>query len=135
MGMKEWKVQFYKNVSKAAKSDITAVEHALQKWNGLLPENLNAHNLKAYHQEFYIVGQGGARFEINADTCALCVAHDAYTCEGCPLMKTLGKKCYSGHSDQTLPFDIWEYTGDPKPMIKALERTLKRLNKKANHAS
>ena len=130
MGIESWKREFYKSIDRAIKDDISAVKHSLVKWNGLLPENLKAHNLESIHDDCIVVGRNGAKFEINGDTCALCVAHNFSDCDACPLFKTLGnRKCYTNRGFTSVPFDVYQSEGNPVPMIKALEKTLKRLEK------
>lgn len=137
MTIKSWKKEFYPVAAKkAGTSEITAVEHCLVKWKGARDKNLEKHGpITVDHYEFEIKDIKGAKFEFNSDTCALCVRHEL-SCENCSLAITLGNKsCFSTlhaqeNGEKLRPFDIWEKTGDPEPMIKVLKKTLKRLQRK-----
>jgi hypothetical protein len=112
-----------------------ALKHSIRKWTGLLTENLEKHKLVSVHDEYEIRSKGGI-FEINADSCALCrlsqkeanneLVYQIY-CTKCPLAQVVD---YCMTTDMNQPFNSWSSTGNPKPMIKALEKALKLHERK-----
>lgn len=134
MSLKTWKKKFYPVPAETKMTKLGAVEHSIQKWTGLLPSNLEKHEVCA--------GDGGVcdydndeNLEINQSTCALCYKYydelgelddnDYSRCLKCPLYKTLGFEC--GNGEDWAPFTAWMQHDDPKPMIKALKATLKKV--------
>ena len=135
MSILTWKQKFFKNFEKACETELKAVEHAIIKWEGLLPENMRLHHVERDTDEVNActikssTDSGKERqFFINADTCALCKRHSV--CSDCSLFDMLGERCYSHGILRTRPFDVWELENDPRPMIKALKQLKKRLLKK-----
>lgn len=136
MSLESWCEEFYPIPA----SDVPAADaiaHSLQKWRGLLPENLTRHSLRAFHDIAaitdidhppgrYIPPQD--RLDIDDRSCALCTHHirsaRADQCRTCPLHILLGRDCDASTSynhEPPAPYDHWRDTGDPLPMIRALE--------------
>ena len=86
MSLSTWKKEFYpKNANKVSKKE--ALNHSLQKWNGLLKKNLKKHKVEihigALHDQndlFYDAG-----LEIDYSSCALCFYYMENSCKLCPL--------------------------------------------------
>lgn len=120
MSLQSWIDEFYPTPASQA-TEENAVEHSLQKWTGLLPENLEKHG---------VVLQGAVFdpaipdewFSFNARTCALCEIYmepdlaGEPVCGRCPLAKA-GKECSGPEGN---PWTHWLRTSDPEPMIQAL---------------
>jgi len=126
MSMQTWKQEFYPeeayDVMNNGGDDLALVEHSLQKWLGLLPENLEKHGLQKLAQRWGTIAEVDnmvVRFCVDSNSCALCQGYVEKNnhCEGCPLFKHVGERCGDSNTD---PFSIWYDTGDPKPMIQAL---------------
>lgn len=141
MSLETWKKEFYPINAEEITDPLQAILHGIRKWRGLRQEHRAAHklDLKLYdgwvhpalldHLEF-------EDFEINADTCALC--HNFYQhnssdnshCKTCPLALYLGHACdgvkftQDKEGEEASPYSYFWDTGDPEPMIAALEETL-----------
>lgn len=130
MTIETWKDEFYPIAASVPSltNDVARLEHSIKKWEGLRPKNVAKHDLIISGDSLFCKTYGYYQyFDINADTCALCVAHRC--CTGCPLFKTLGKQCDKGTA---APYAIFIETGDPEPMIKALKETLVNLKDAKN---
>ena len=135
MSLDTWKQEFYPVPASEVENDqVAATEHSLRKWRGLTTENLTRHDLACTPPEIYDANPGKTHdyFCFGEYTCALCRHYfkspddDTPTCVTCPLYETLqGHTCdYDGQ-----PYSVWIRTGDPQPMITALEETLEHLTK------
>lgn len=118
MSIETWKEEFYPvraDSNKAQRSWMSAVKHSLQKWKGLRAENLKRH------------GVYSPPIDVYAGTCSLCQKSYKYygslKCEACPLFRHLGRSC----DDSESPFITFLYDGGVEPMIKALEKTQRKL--------
>lgn len=125
MTLRTWKKEFYPVDAAHPMTERQAIQHSLKKWEGLLKINLKKHKMEDIGS--FVSDSKGYYFEVDSSTCSLCEKyfHKVGTCEGCPLYKSLGsRKC---HSWLTLnsPYSEWLNNGDPKPMIRALRKTLK----------
>jgi hypothetical protein len=129
MSLKTWISEFYPKEPSQRMTKRQAVEHSIQKWTGLLPQNLRKHSLFA-DWEFgsHIYYKNEDSFDITWESCALCIKYEDgghLLCEKCPLFKSLkNKRC----DDPGEPYVIWRETGNPRPMIKALKKVLKKLD-------
>lgn len=129
MTLKSWCKEFMPKMPTKRLTKLQAIEHSLRKWKGLTKANLKKHDLSREH--YWIEdGEKDSLLDIDADTCALCVKYyddkaDTFrdACLACPLFRTLGKPCDHLKSS---PYAIWKDTGNPNPMIRALEKTLER---------
>lgn len=142
MSVKTWKKEFYPKKPNKKLTWIEATEHSLRKWEGALKENLKKHNV--VYDGHCIVNatelEDGSHywervnFEFNSMTCALCIkstnAFDGHVdCFECPIYKINGTACDDEDDG------IYTMSADnPKPMIKLLKNTLKKLQKKQNTA-
>ena len=123
MSLSSWKKEFYsKPANKISKKD--AVAHSLKKWTGLLKKNLEKHQLRSDGSSIYQIDDCYKDLDINDESCALCHHYIDNECLKCPLFKLLGHKCDTFDG----PYGKWSCGNDPKPMLKALERTLKLEN-------
>lgn len=125
MTLKTWKAEFYPKEAKARMSKKSAIEHSIQKWIGLRKENLEAHGLVAdSHQVLIYEDIDSDRLRIDSRSCALCHKYALMQedeCEKCPLYLYLGGRCDSVET----PYFVWRRTGDPEPMIDALQEARK----------
>lgn len=97
MSLDTWMQEFYPVRAEHAKD---VLEHSIQKWTGLLPENLEKHEVSV---QYYAPGklrvlekdEQGFFLWIDSSTCALCMQHlkDSGYCDFCPLFRVLGMRC------------------------------------------
>ena len=145
MSIETWKEEFYTvpaDDRRAKRSHTAAVNHSLKKWRGLTKENLEKHGLiKKSMTSVIIPINGGGYISTAGTTCALCCMEDDRTClnnstnekfcRRCPLFRTLGKQCNQENffdiSEEPSPYSEFLSKDDPLPMIKALEKTKKKL--------
>lgn len=90
MSLKSWLDEFYSvPASEVSKED--ALEHYIQKWKGLLPDNLKKHNVAYRWEEVQSRNENelGYPLLIGSSSCALCQHwYDVeYGCPECPLVK------------------------------------------------
>ena len=111
--------------------DKALIRHALQKWTGLLPENLARHKVYLADAELYNE-EGEVFLSINYATCGLCIKYIDKTdpfdtlCDACPLNKMLGHSC-DEDDDGNDGGIYYEALSDPQIMIDALNRVLNML--------
>lgn len=153
MSLETWKAEFYAMPAHdphAIADDLAAVYHSLQKWRGLLPENLQRHGL--VRRAFVLWDdEGRERFSVDANSCALCQRRQDYDTSaidcgrggGCPLLNVRdGLQCDQTEEDreecadvENLPlspyaaFTSSREGGDPRPMLELLEKARQSLTK------
>lgn len=123
MSFKSWRRGFYPYPASRPKTALKALEHSLRKWLGLRPEYLKEHGCVLANEKGRIyVSHPHERghLDIDALSCALChlFLNDCRNddCRKCPLFKHLAKTCAA----PKMPYDIFEETLDPHPMITLL---------------
>lgn len=138
MSLKTWKKEFYpKNPSKRM-TKLEAVQHSLRKWQGITEKNLGKHNV--WGNTTLYDGESDDELDLDAKSCALCVKYypkeesilDNLPCVGCPLFQALGHRCDVGENSWgniKFPFSYYVVNGDSQPMIRALKKTLKMVEK------
>ena len=109
------------------------LRHSIKKWEGLRPENLERHEMRADHEYFRtrIQGVKGANFYVESASCSLCSKYlfsgrdDG--CESCPLSKVRGDVACDEDidGDDISPFEAWRKEADPEPMLHWLGEALK----------
>lgn len=134
MSLATWKAVYYP-VPASQVSKKHAILASLQKWIGLLPENLSRHGVRK------IVSCADIRDDVDHcmyicdSTCPLCHYYqeeddddecerdedDLPPCGDCPLVEILGTRC---DKFAFSPWTVWVETGDPMPMIVALSEAL-----------
>jgi hypothetical protein len=121
--IENWKKEFYP-VNAADVPIEQALDHSIQKWNGLTEENLAKHGLTAAELKTY--------FPINSETCALCFHYDGAgrNCSECPLFLVRKEtRCdeESDDDDELSPFHRFSYSreANPQPMIEWLGKAKK----------
>ncbi len=138
MSKESWLEEFYpisaEEMLTANGRDASSVEiiaHSLRKWKGLTKENLAKHGIDNSH---YYRGLREVEdiyklflepfLEIDADSCSLCQKFNiSGNCIECPLYKSLGNKtCYDSYYHDPGPYAIYDFRGDPQPMIDALQK-------------
>ena len=139
MSLKTWKKEFYPKSAKRTKIS-EAVEHSLQKWRGILPDNLKKHGLERDINRIDEVAPPADRygslylrpyvnnrpdFRLDDETCSLCVwyynddaSDECSSCATCPLFKATGKSCADGESLYSEAI----YDGKVNRMVKALAK-------------
>lgn len=127
MSLASWKREFYPITAiQAAKTKDPGaiVEHSIRKWEGALPENLRKHGLRKMGIDPEISEVSGKRFPINFESCSLCRAYLSRrsACRECPIYLMRGHVCAA-------EYGRWNATGDPKPMLRLLRRTLAWVKK------
>lgn len=126
MSIETWKAEFYPVEAGEVPAEH-AVEHSLQKWIGLRPENLAKHGL--YYETHTVIPLSGRMkdgyLSINSSTCALCELYsnersfvDYEQCAKCPLARSRGGvPCDNARPDEEVsPY----HARSPEPMIAAL---------------
>jgi len=114
----------------------------LEKWIGLRPENLEKHGLKFKGKVVIengksvfrkvVIENGKSVFRVDGSTCQLC-RDNFRRCYNCPLYQSLGEK-YCDDDDDS-PYVIFIKTGNPEPMIGALEKIKDKLPKRTEEAN
>ena len=147
MSLESWKAEFYPiDANQTHRTD--AIDHSLQKWLGLLPENLAKHQMMLVEGEVLEVGTdldnpSREGVVINGQSCSLChhyLDHDfdehedehESQCHDCPLYQARGgaacddETSEEWESDKPSPWHTFtraENSNDPKPMIHWLTKT------------
>jgi len=129
MSLKTWKQEFYRvsAQSTAHQSWKRCLRHSILKWTGLLKTNLKRHGLTV--EGIKIKDSSENALEIDSASCSLCLKarqESIFMCTVCPLAEYLGGRC---DAVDTSPYSIWEDTGDARPMLATLKRTLAKLKK------
>lgn len=148
MSIETWKAEFYPKPASET-TEAEAIDHSLQKWLGLTPENLAKHRVMLFNSA--VMEQGvdldkpsNERVLIDANSCSLChhfcetdtfnSADDESPCMECPLYQARGGRACDDETDEEWADDRkspWHeftpsfnrYGYDPKPMIRWLKRT------------
>ena len=109
-------------------NEIEIINHSLQKWIGLLPENLDKHG--AFINNFRNVSTDKELILITGNTtCSLCRFYD---CDNtCPIFRSK-----MGCDDiPNSPWRKYMNESDPKPMVRLLKRIMKKaIKEKQNNA-
>ena len=131
-----WLAEFYDPAADMIfePTELKAAEHALKKWIGIRPSNLERYNL-AINKVLTVYDKTTLKeiLVISWKSCALCYWHlDEYMniiCDACIIRKISGNECSdfdivddSGSIPVDTPWTIWVRTGDPEPMIDLLEK-------------
>lgn len=128
MSYKSWADEFYPipaGVIKEDASDEELIQHSLNKWKGLLPENLEKHDGTLKTSSLSDVSHASfleCRINLTANTCSLCTKYYDRDCEGCPLERQ-GDKCGQRNS----PYIKATIYGNVPPMVTALEKALSKI--------
>lgn len=102
------------------KVNIELTKHDLQKWKGIRFEVLAEFRLQLNLEESsHFIWQAFDILTLDGSSCALCQKH--INCESCPL----NKQYYCGFTDS--PYTKFCDSGNPEPLIQALEETLADL--------
>lgn len=106
--------------NEATNSWLEATNHSIQKWKGMLPENLEKHD--QYTTNGYVLTVGDSKYQTTllygVKTCALCSKDDAneMNCVPCPLYTLMQESCTANNS----AYDRAARSNNPQPMIDAL---------------
>ena len=122
-GLDAWKKVYYPTPADEVSKEGAAA-HSLKKWEGARPAVLEAFGLINGSAELRD-GKGGT-FYFDHTTCALCKQYMVrpQDCIACPLNAHLGQACGALWED-------WRKTGDPEPMIAALEAVVAKQQAEA----
>ncbi len=128
-GLKSWLKAFFRPVTKASTwSDKKCFEHALKKYEGALPRVRNEYKLRRIGTA--LADDSNDLFSFNHASCSLCKKYHIYhahnPCKGCPIDMS-GVRCAIGPRD---PYSVFHKKGDPKPMIKLMEKLISQCDKK-----
>lgn len=126
MSLGSWKAEFYPLDAKACERK-DALAHSLRKWEGLSRKNLKKHGVVRtwmVDQRLVVCGDSGELLPIDSSSCALCqhfIVKES-SCKGCPVYEAgHGCETFSSH----VPWQWWDDTGDPWPMIRLLRKLVK----------
>ena len=140
MSVKSWLQEFYPVDCDDAsiKTNLQAVQHSLQKWRGLTPEQLQKHRVNVnqgngWRSGRLLSGRSNGGLRINDQSCSLCQKHSySDNCKACPISRVTGRRCDQKTYDPTK--DVWKSPWhefqdncNPAPMIAVLERTKAHL--------
>lgn len=127
MTLKTWKEDFYPiSAEKAAElSWKEAVQHSLRKWEGFLPENLEAHQVfirkpESRNGEYLLkLMEPGSKsyLPISSTTCSLC-QKAVDDCRRCPIVSMRERSCDNDEFSHMVKLLF------PTPMIELLKKTL-----------
>lgn len=155
MSFATWKKEFYPVKPSKRMTTIQAIEHSIQKWEGLRKENLDKHDVRLDYSMRNVVGEGREHLDIDTKSCALCVKfmrEDTYDdkgiyigepCQNCPLYISRGgypcDRVTEKERERAMDKGLFSYDqhpfgqlcehANPKPMIAALKKTLKMVQK------
>lgn len=125
MSISTWKKEFYPEPPSENMTAEEATLHSILKWEGLTQENLEKHGLTLSHGVIYeTYGSEGNTFEIDQNSCALCVAFkgaDELDCSSCPLYQSSWMDC----ADVLSPYREFLRADDPGFVLQFLRDTLK----------
>lgn len=129
MSLATWKDEFYPiTAHTCARRDKTkALDHSIQKWDGVKPENLERHGVILRVGDL-ICKKTSARMIFSARNCALCVVHlrvrkGVSSCNQCPLaLSRGGVPCddVANTGEIWAPYHYFNCQGTPIPMQRAL---------------
>jgi hypothetical protein len=126
MSLETWKKEFYQYDVYSEEAEGNPMLHSLNKWKGLLPNNLKRHSLiiKYENWDTSLEDENGEVFPVDAKTCALCQWSDG--CDDCRLAQIRGGvPCDERTEDEEeSPWFALKDRKDPKPMIKELTKGL-----------
>jgi len=141
-----WLAEFYDPAADMIfePTELKTAEHALKKWIGIRPSNLERHNL-AINKVFTIYDKTTFKeiLVISWESCALCYWNmNEYMdtiCNTCIIRKISGNECSDFdivEGNDFIPVDtpwiIWVRTGDPEPMIDLLTKCVAALRIKSD---
>ena len=139
MSIETWKHEFYRveAYKVSVLSNMEMLRHSIKKWEGLQPENLARHELKATRGgDLYSLGDAHAAsplFNVSSTTCALCEGYKPgkFGCGSCPLSNVRGNVACDGtmKEERFSPFRIWIVRSNPMPMLQWLREALKAADK------
>ena len=113
MSLKTWCEEFYP-IPAFAVQEPQALDHSIQKWEGLRQKNLKRHNVTLRRDGIDLVvydSEDDDGVMVNDRTCALCVNYR--WCNGCPVLNTNPHGCDSA-------FQEFSGTCCPESMLKLL---------------
>lgn len=123
----DWLKRFYPREANGSEGSWAyAINHSIKKWSGLYSHILVKYGLRT-PPEYRSVFESGGKIvlEMGSESCQLCkksvemVEDYIYFCQVCPLyLSRDNKTCWDGKES---PWNIWTQSGNPKPMILALE--------------
>lgn len=127
MSLKSWKEEFYP-IAASEVAREQAVQHSLQKWIGLRPENLKLHGVELQTSSFpptLTSAHDSDALQIFSKSCALCKYYAQNDgCEGCPLQVANDETMCDATRGESPWFDFVERE-DPERMISLLEKALR----------
>ena len=136
MSINSWKKEFYSipAESECLDTDLKRIDHSLQKWVGLLPENLKKHGINKILHSSRIEDSKGDTFLIDSESCALCFEYlfpSNKSCHRCPLYLVNESTCcdQSKEIDSFSPYGEFSWKENPKPMIQLLIETRELVGK------
>ena len=143
MSIETWKAEFYPIAAEHTNKG-GAIDHSLQKWLGLRPENLAKHEVELFEGMVIELGDADCinAVVIDGGSCSLChhyLDHDwdendhETACYDCPLCKVRGGQCddeieEEWENDKLAPWQAFTRDEDREPMIIWLTKT-KEANK------
>lgn len=137
MSIKTWIKEFYPIRAEQTHRD-EAIDHSLQKWLGLLPENLEKHGVELFEGTVYEKDDYDQdSVDIDGSSCSLChhyLDHDwdedecESACTECPLYQARGARCDDENEEEwtqdiAAPWHAFTRDEDPKPMVMWLTKT------------
>ncbi len=149
MSIESWKAEFYPipvgspeyeaHMRDHAHTDrdrrAAAIAHSLHKWKGLLHAAMKKHGMM--RRDVILYDEEERRyFYVDCATCSLCKefrTDHGTNCSECPLYLETGARCgeepFAAEPFAADPYYVWSMTGDARPMVRALERALAKVER------
>jgi hypothetical protein len=122
MSLETWKEEFYQYDVYSEEAEKNPMLHSLNKWKGLLPNNLKKHKVAIIQENWdtMLLDEKGELFPVDAKTCALCQWSDG--CDDCRLAKLRDDvPCdVMAYDEEESPWTAFKNRQDPRPMIQQL---------------
>lgn len=134
MSIATWKKEYYPTpADRNCKTDLMAIEHSLNKYEGIRTANLKKHNVwleeGSLCERFPKTEITRGFLILGNDECALCHKHytmsSSQPCKTCPLFQS-GNHCMQAGS----PYRRARRVHQPGPLIKVLTTLKNQCNKK-----
>ena len=135
MSIATWKKKYCPRSAEYYKGrkDETILKRDIRKWKELYPSKLKRHGLRSGFAR--LTDDKGNFYSVDTETCGLCqnYFYAPDFCSNCPLFIVRGEvRCDSWaiRKEAKAPFGEYLNKGNPKPMIKWLEKALEMVTKK-----
>lgn len=135
MSIYTWKDEFLPvSADSATESNLVATKHALLKWSGALPPNLEKHGVKYAD---HTISDEDKQLTFTAGNCALCKMYPRTKVTGpdtAVCVDAYGDQCpFYTATNEVCPYN--ESIDDAAVMVKAIKKVIKYLEKEGSNAN